>query len=548
MVVIAVVIAEVFIGCGKKTSSVTAEGEGEQKVNPAGVFPAVNGDPVVMSAFIVQYPQVSDLVNNVFTKMLEDKLNIKLNLVVASSDSINEKRNLLLSTGDYPDIFINSAGSRSDLRIYGTKEKIFIPLEPYINNYALNIARKLRDEPGYREGMTLEDGHIYSIGHVQFLMHTASRVKLWINTAWLKKLGLEIPATVEEFKDVLIAFRDSDPNGNGKKDEIPFSGDKNPEAEPWKFIINCFGYYADSASVGGLIKLQNREITPVADQAYVRDGIRFARELYREGLIDPGSFTQDQAQLAQLGAADPPIMGAYTSSHLARGVDVSKVDIATQYDLLMPLRGTNGYYGTPLNMTPTYNGGEFAITDKCKYPEAAMRLIDYLFEDDVGMTARWGPKGVAWAPPDPGALNSSGMPATYKALSGMDTQGILAPRNDYWASAAIGGGYRNVDVQFDGDLRAPESYEAYLWVVSQGYFKVGCPYEQIMPLELTEDDLAELTNQIVTIRDYVRSAIVQFITGVRDIETDWDTYKADLIRLHYHDYVKKFADLYLSQY
>ena len=35
-------------------------------------------------------------------------------------------------------------------------------------------------------------------------------------------LGLEAPTTVDELYDVLVAFRDNDPNGNGQKDEIPY--------------------------------------------------------------------------------------------------------------------------------------------------------------------------------------------------------------------------------------------------------------------------------------------------------------------------------------
>ncbi len=35
-----------------------------------------------------------------------------------------------------------------------------------------------------------------------------------INRTWLNTLGLEMPTTTEEFRNVLIAFRDQDPNQN----------------------------------------------------------------------------------------------------------------------------------------------------------------------------------------------------------------------------------------------------------------------------------------------------------------------------------------------
>lgn len=42
-----------------------------------------------------------------------------------------------------------------------------------------------------------------------------------IRKDWLDKLNLKMPETIDEYHDVLVAFRDQDPNGNGEKDEIP---------------------------------------------------------------------------------------------------------------------------------------------------------------------------------------------------------------------------------------------------------------------------------------------------------------------------------------
>jgi putative aldouronate transport system substrate-binding protein len=48
---------------------------------------------------------------------------------------------------------------------------------------------------------------------------------MWINTEFLKNVGLSAPRTPDEFRAMLIAFRDKDANGNGDpKDEIPFAG------------------------------------------------------------------------------------------------------------------------------------------------------------------------------------------------------------------------------------------------------------------------------------------------------------------------------------
>lgn len=42
-----------------------------------------------------------------------------------------------------------------------------------------------------------------------------------INKTWLDKLGLKVPDTIDELYNVLKAFKERDPNGNGRLDEIP---------------------------------------------------------------------------------------------------------------------------------------------------------------------------------------------------------------------------------------------------------------------------------------------------------------------------------------
>ena len=76
--------------------------------------------------------------------------------------------------------------------------------------------------------ITAPDGHIYSFPWIEELgagkesIHSVNDFP-WINVEWLNKLGLKMPTTTEELKQVLIAFKTKDPNGNGKADEIPMS-------------------------------------------------------------------------------------------------------------------------------------------------------------------------------------------------------------------------------------------------------------------------------------------------------------------------------------
>ena len=54
---------------------------------------------------------------------------------------------------------------------------------------------------------------------------------LWINYDWLLALNLSVPRTTKELEEVLLAFKNNDPNQNGIQDEIPlFEFDTEPTA------------------------------------------------------------------------------------------------------------------------------------------------------------------------------------------------------------------------------------------------------------------------------------------------------------------------------
>ena len=69
--------------------------------------------------------------------------------------------------------------------------------------------------------MTSSDGRTYKLGFL-ISQNINTNGHFFINAAWLNKLGLAVPTTIDELTDVLRAFRDDDPNGNGLADEVPY--------------------------------------------------------------------------------------------------------------------------------------------------------------------------------------------------------------------------------------------------------------------------------------------------------------------------------------
>ena len=130
----------------------------------------------------------------------------------------------------------------------------------------------------------------------------------FINTKWLNFLGLEMPHTVDEFEQVLTAFRD---NAASIQSEfgiegsiIPMScivndGDQDPAV-----LINGFGEgYGDMDKGRHIAVTNDRKVICAAAQEGYRDGIQWLHKLYTENLIDPECFTQEWSTYVSKGKA-----------------------------------------------------------------------------------------------------------------------------------------------------------------------------------------------------------------------------------------------------
>ena len=191
-----------------------------------GESAAAGDGPLVMSMFITLGERQQSMApgENRYTDYLQEKFNVSFDLTVVPGEARLEKQNLLLASGTYPDIFFDGQFSPADQMKYGG-QGVLIPINDLIANHGPDIEKAWELLPVLQKWMVTPDGNIYSIPAVEECYHCSVNQKHWINTTWLDKLGLDMPGTTDEYEAVLTAFRDDDPNGNGKQDEIPLTGD-----------------------------------------------------------------------------------------------------------------------------------------------------------------------------------------------------------------------------------------------------------------------------------------------------------------------------------
>lgn len=476
----------------------------------------------------------TNLKENRFTKKMEKQFNINFSFETTTFDNgpAAEKRQIALASGDYPDLFLLipwvDQFQPAELMKLG-QQGVALPLNDLIDEHAPNIKKALDDNPDFKAMATAPDGKIYGMPQWVDCYHCSYMSKLWMNSKWLDKLGMEQPKTTEELREVLRAFKTKDPNGNGKADEVPLSGTTGDPILP--YLMNAFVYdpQGQSPSRDSSLVLNGNKVDIQANKDGWREGLRYIKSLYDEGLIDKGAFTQNGEALQALGDnADEVILGSATVMHSGMFVTIGSEDERdTQYHAVPPITGPSGV-GYAAYTFPSVPGATFVLTNKASEADqvAAIKMLDYIFTYEGEREGHFGEEGVDWRLPEDGAvaLNPDAKPL-YELLEVPEED---QPRNSAWGAMAQ---YNNTREFRDGqvvpeDIDDPAGYERRLQEATDLYAGKENK-EQVYPYwgVWVEPSLAsEVASLQTNIDNYVKQNSLAFITGSKDIESDWDAY------------------------
>jgi putative aldouronate transport system substrate-binding protein len=495
------------------------------------------GGTAELTVFAPQFPD-QKLEKNDFTKEMEKKFDIDFTFQTTTLDGgpAKEKRQIAIASGDYPDLFLMvpwvDQFTAPELLKLG-QQGVALPLNDLIDEHAPNIKKALETNPDYRAMSTAPDGTIYGLPQWVDCYHCSYPAKLWMNSQWLDNLGLQQPTTTEELREVLRAFKNEDPNGNGKADEVPLSANVRDTLLP--YLMNAFIYdpQGQSPSRDSTLVLNDGRVDIQANKDGWREGLEYIKSLYDEGLIDKGAFTQNPEALQQLGDnADEVILGSAVVMHPGIFTTTGQEDGRDmQYDAVPPVTGPTGV-GHAAYSFPSVPGATFVLTNKASENDqvAAIKMLDYIFSDEGQISGTEGVEGVDWAYAEKGdvALNPEADPL-YKILEMSEKEEATRDSRRWIALAQYNNTreYRDRLVQ-PMDIYTPEGYERRLQEATHLY--AGKEDEdQIYPfwgVWVDPADATEAASLQTNIDSYVTKNSLAFITGSKDIDAEWDEYVA----------------------
>ena len=508
-------------------------------LNELGMEPIVK-EPYTLTIGLPQNTNVEDYDTNHYTQLLEKKSGMDIKFEMLPAKDAKQKLAVMVSGGSaLPDI-ISMALSDSEVYSYGS-QGYFIPLNDYYENNSFYF-QQIVEENGLDtmlNDIISADGNIYTVPLYNPEYGNEWDHRAWINKTWLKALDLDMPETTEDFYQVLKAFKEKDPNGNNKADEIPYMGHINGwNSQPQDFFMNAFIYYNTSYNY---ILADNGKIDIAANKDEWKQGLQYLNKLYKEGLISPLTFTQDRPQFQQaIENPDAQIIGSITTGSMS----IYQTDSKRKEDMtaLPPLTGPNGVcWSTKRYQGPSSRG---YVTKDAKNPEIAFRLLDLMCDKELSINSRFGEKDKDWkfatdADKGTGLYENMDIPATIKVINNHWGQ----PQNAEWAEDTqpairpyqygIGG------MTWDGN----EYDSQYMTAQAVPSYIDKAPEEVVLKVPFTTEENDRTSEILTSLKTYIDESTQRFIVGDMPF-SEWDNYVSELDNIGLEEYLKVVQKAY----
>lgn len=471
------------------------------------------GDKLTYSAVAVLHASTYDLDDSLPMQILQEKCNIDIEFQSLLSSELSEKRNLLLNSGDYPELFIKSGMSFSEMLDYGS-QGILIPLEDLIKEHMPNLTAWL-DQNNAWQWILSSDGHVYGLPCYELAITDWN--PYWINMKWIEHLGLKEPSSLDELYEILKAFKEQDANGNGDpNDEIPLAFNGMPT-----FLMQYLGQAVDSRTYC-TVNDGKLSFVPVTDMYYTY--LEFLAKLYAEGLILETCFTITGEELTAKGTEND-IFGSSASAGIFLVVGRDNDD---DYKMLTPFGEGQYAIGNGIGT------GVFCVTDKCTNPGPVLAMFDTFYSQEGGILATMGVEGETYS------VNEQG--EWEWILGGKYGETVDEVRGNGTIQGTTAGPYLSPDIWWTKMSPNADPDEVYL---NQERVRTAAYGVSVLPnMHYTEEDEDTVAALSTDIQMYFEEYTVEVITGKKDLASTWDNYVATVERMGLSDLMDAYQRTY----
>lgn len=414
----AVMMMSVAAGCAQSGNGGATEQSGQSNSGNASGNDAAQHEQqeealqlsIMLPIFKTNYPKDGSPV----VQEIEQRTNTSLHFEWVPNASYVDKFNITLASGKLPSI-IYVPDVKAPSFVNAVKSGAFWELGPYLQAYP-NLSRA--------NEVILNNSSIDGKNYGIYRGRPLGRNGVYYRKDWLEKVGLSEPQTIDEFYAMLKAFKEQDPDGNGKDDTygmvlVKWTGQWSSGFDNIKLWFGAPNKWGEQ---------DGRLVPDILTDGYL-EALKFMKKLYDEKLInqdfaimDSGKWT-DPIVNHQAGVIIDVVDGAARADdkiHAALAAEGKQAERAHYMDAFAGVKGKDGQ----LRTLPTSGfAGLLAIPKSTVKTEEELKrvlaFIDQLNEPDNQTLLSFGLEGTHYTLED-GAV----VPSRTSALLESEVEGL----------------------------------------------------------------------------------------------------------------------------
>lgn len=420
--------------------------------------------------------------------------------------TMTEKFNLMIASLEYPDVMSEATALYAGGGAAMVEEDILIDLAPYLEEYAPSYSWLRSADKGFAADTVNDNGTITEFyGYAYNILGATSG--LMVRGDWLDAIGMDIPATYDQFHDMLAGIKNADLCASPLA--VLYSG-----IAGGAFLEGGFGV----PNMGSGVKawgVMDDQLTFIPTSDSFKEYLMTLRDWYAEGLVYPNLLQNSMHRSSDILNGSYGVffdVGEFISNYERQAAD-DQFRLVPMTHLLKTEDSPKIASG---DVPRAKQGSAWSVSTQCPEPQVIISAIDYLFSVEGGYLGSYGVEGVTWEYSEEGkpvytefAINNPDgwTYTTVTQVYCISIPGILGDQGKYTQT------YTQTQIDAASiwleNVVSSENDNRGLWV-------------------LTVDENTEFANLAADITTYVSEMVPQMFTGELSLEDTWDEYVATI--------------------
>lgn len=472
-----------------------------------------NADVVTIRAAFVENATV-DYASMPYWDKIEEECGVRFEVEEMSTEKIS----LMFTSGDFVDVLFGGGCTDSQIQLAANSGDVVELTDELLSEYAPTWKNAFDENPEYFSAAKFDGNKLFSLPYIRTLeADRGVRDVWWINQTWLDELNLSMPKTLDDFINVLRAFKNNAGTGSIPENVMPWYFCANSIIGGQFDFLGTFGIEAYDYTYMALDG-EGTVINYATDER-LKTAMKTMASMYAEGLIAPEALTDTATQFSsRVTSSETPYMGVFTA-YSAPTEDYVPMTLFQSVEGVEPKIRQQ-----PLGVTRN----RMVLFEACEYPEKVLEVMEWVVQEENQIYTDFGLEDDGWNYDEDADEFTIHVAEENFVTAGNSIPGLLDDRFDgrvnydeehAWAK-------RQTAIEMYGDSRIELSHI-------------------IPPLSFTADAQEQADNyRLVIFQRYVSSQMKKWIDGSADVTADWDEYVSQVKSLGLDAYIALYQEAY----